>query len=151
MKKTLSFISFGIAMSIFSSLTTKPTVYAQSLSASPFIAESDITLTAPYFLYIQSIDLQVSPGPSETSYTIVIDGTNELKSVIGTATLYKQNSSGTYVKKASKKHTFSGSNIIENFTFNSYGPGKYKLTFEGTAYSIYGGGESISISTTNSY
>ena len=59
MKKTLSFISFGIAMSIFSSLTTKPTVYAQSLSASPFIAESDITLTAPYFLYIQSMILSI--------------------------------------------------------------------------------------------
>lgn len=153
MKKTLSFLSVCLATMLASGTVTSITSFADVPQKTTVIAKSNTPGhdIQPYFLYMQSIDLSVNPSSSKTSYTIYIEGTEELKSVKGTATLYKKDSSGNYVKKASKTHTLEGPRIMESFSFNSYGPGEYKITFKGTAYSTNNGSESIDITSYNSY
>lgn len=93
----------------------------------------------------------VEPGPSEITYNIDIDGIDILKSVKGTVTLYKRNSSGSYEKKTSRSHSFSEPRVTEGFSFSFYGAGEYKLTFKGTAYSTTGGSENFDITAYGSY
>ena len=88
---------------------------------------------------------------SKISYTLVIDGTTDLKSVSGTMTLYKKNSSGIYEKKASKNLSLTGSTITKVGSFSSYGAGDYKVVFHGTAYSHDSRTDSIDIEMTDSY
>lgn len=151
MKKTTLFLSRLLAVTISASSIFSMAALAATVPSQPLGIAKDNASISPYFQYLQSVALSVDPSSSETSYLIYIVGTDELKSVTGTATLYKKNNSGSYEKKASHKHSLSGSFIVEEFSFDSYGPGDYKVTFTGTAYSTSGGKESISISATNSY
>lgn len=105
----------------------------------------------PYYLFIQGVRLNVTCSSSKISYTLVIDGTSNLKSVSGTATLYKKASSGIYEKKDSKNLSLSGSSITKVDSFSSYGAGTYKVAFHGTAYSYDGQTDSIDIEMTDSY
>ena len=151
MKKTTLFLSRLLAVTISASSVFSMTALANTVPGQPSVIANDNSDMSPYFKYLQSIALSVDPSSSETSYLIYIVGTDELKSVSGTATLYKKNNSGSSEKKASQKHSLSGSFIVEESAFDSYGPGDYKITFTGIAYSTSGGKESISISATNSY
>lgn len=152
MKKLTSILSIGMATAISTSTIFNIPAFADTYFTPPrTIQDTNENVPSPYYLYLQSVDLSINPSSSEVGYVIFITGSSRLKSVSGTITLYKQNSSGSYEKKASRKHSFSGSFITEGYSFDSYGPGNYKITFDGIAYSTTGGQESFSISATNSY
>lgn len=69
---------------------------------------------------------------------------------ICTATLYKKNSSGNYVKIDSEELSFRGSSVSYKGHLTSSGSGSYKIEFVGTVYTATGS-ESITISNTSSY
>lgn len=151
MKKALTILPLCMAVTLSASMPYGITALASPLSPQVHNDQHDDPGITPYYLYIQSLDLMVEPGPSEVTYNIDIDGIDILKSVSGTVTLYKRNSSGSYEKKTSRSHSFSGPRVTEGFSFSSYGAGEYKLTFKGTAYSTTGGSEKFDITAYGSY
>lgn len=151
MKKASTILPLCMAVTLSASIPSGMTVFASPLPPQVHNEQHNDPGITPYYLYIQSLDLMVEPGPSEVTYNIDIDGIDILDSVTGTVTLYKQNSSGSYVKKTSRSHSFSGPRVTEGFSFSSYGAGEYKLTFKGTAYSTTGGSEKFNITAYGSY
>ena len=151
MKKTLTILPLCMAVSLSASILPSVTALASPFPAQICDEPDNDPGIMPYYLYIQSMDLMVEPGPSEVTYNIDIDGIDILGSVTGTATLYKRNNSGVYEKNTSRSHSFSGPRVIKGFSFSSYGPGEYKLNFKGTAYSTTGGSEKFDITAYGSY
>lgn len=148
-KFVLSISSMAIVLS--TNILPNTTTFAMPRPDHSSLIEHNNYDISPYYLYLQAIEISVEPNSFESSYTIYVIGTEDLESITGTATLYKQSDTGKYIKKASRKHSLQGPEIFENFSFNSYGPGNYKIIFKGTAYSSSGSQESFSISSTNSY
>ena len=135
--KQLSSLLAGVALVTVSSFI--PAFAQTSYSDAPILASRRSSDGAiPYYLFIQNARLTFTCSDSAITYRIAINGTADLKSVSGTATLYKKNSSGTYEEKESNYHTFTGQSINENDSFNSYGKGDYKVVFDGIAYSYDG-------------
>lgn len=151
MKKALTILPLCMAVTLSASMPYGITALASPLFPRVHNDQHNDPGITPYYQYIQSLDLMVEPGPSEITYNIDIDGIDILKSVKGTVTLYKRNSSGSYEKKTSRSHSFSGPRVTEGFSFSSYGAGEYKLTFKGTAYSTTGSSENFDITAYGSY
>ena len=149
--KKATILPLCMAVVLSTSMVSGITAFANPLPPQIHNTQDDDPGVTPYYLYIQTLDVMVEPGPSEITYNIDIYGIDILKSVTGTATLYKRNSSGVYEKKTSRSHSFSGHRVTKGFSFNSYGAGEYKLTFKGTAYSTSGGSEKFDISAYGSY
>lgn len=104
----------------------------------------------PRYAYVSSVFFAVDPSSSEVAYEIMIDGISDVTSISGTLTLYKENASGRFEKKASKSLRVS-ENYLESYgSFSSYGSGNYRLTFTGTIYTPHGS-EAITLSTEDSF
>lgn len=153
MKKTTPFYSACLVAATLITAIPCTTSQASTKSTLPSmeVIKNTFEEVTPYYLYIQELKLSFTPGASKIPYTISLEGTSKFKSISGTATLYKQNSAGTYEKKEANTHTLSGKSFIKTFSFSSYGTGNYKIIFKGTAYSTTGGQESFTITETNSY
>ena len=135
--KSKAFLTAGLtAISLLSAFPTM-TAFAGSSSIPTFNASINAENVSPRYRFIQSATIAVHPNKSETVYTLDISGIETVTSVSGTATLYKKNSSGNYVKIDSEELSFRGS-------------GSYKIEFVGTVYTATGS-ESITISNTSSY
>ena len=107
MKKALTILPLCMAVTLSASMPYGITALASPLFPRVHNDQHNDPGITPYYQYIQSFDLMVEPGPSEITYNIDIDGIDILKSVKGTVTLYKRNSSGSYEKKTSRSHSFS--------------------------------------------
>ncbi len=105
---------------------------------------------SPRYSYIQSIDLGVYPSDAEAKYNLYIRGTSDVTKASGTQTLYKQNANGEYEEKESVSLEQTGSKMRFDGSFNSYGPGNYKVEFSGTVYTK-SGSEPVTIRNYNSY
>ena len=142
---------FLISATLASTISTFP-VYAHSSPVnSSLISHYSRDNITPYYLFVQDARLTFTRNDSETTYRIAINGTSDLEYVSGTVTLYKKNSSGTYERKSSQKHTFIGQSINESDSFNSYGKGSYKIVFSGTAYARNGLTESLDFELEQTY
>ena len=91
MRKTLTILPLCMAVSLSASILPSATALASPFPAQICDEPDNDPGIMPYYLYIQSMDLMVEPGPSEVTYNIDIDGIDILESVTGTVTLYKQN------------------------------------------------------------
>lgn len=122
----------------------------RKFSIPTFNASINAENVSPRYRFIQSATIAVHPNKSETVYTLDISGIETVTSVSGTATLYKKNSSGNYVKIDSEELSFRGSSVSYKGDLTSSGSGSYKIEFVGTVYTATGS-ESITISNTSSY
>lgn len=105
--KKATILPLCMAVVLSTSMVSGITAFANPLPPQIHNTQDDDPGVTPYYLYIQTLDVMVEPGPSEITYNIDIYGIDILKSVTGTATLYKRNSSGVYEKKTSRSHSFS--------------------------------------------
>ena len=117
--KKATILPLCMAVVLSTSMVSGITAFANPLPPQIHNTQDDDPGVTPYYLYIQTLDVMVEPGPSEITYNIDIYGIDILKSVTGTATLYKRNSSGVYEKKTSRSHSFSGHRVTKGFSFNS--------------------------------
>lgn len=102
------------------------------------------------FRYTIAARLSFDVDSNGAYYEVDIEGISEVTKISGTVTLYKQNSSGSYVKVRSKSLSAS-SNTLDVFgSFPVTGSGNYKATFKGKVYAP-GGSEPINLSVTASY
>ena len=148
--KSKAFLTAGLtAISLLSAFPTM-TAFAGSSSIPTFNASINAENVSPRYRFIQSATIAVHPNKSETVYTLDISGIETVTSVSGTATLYKKNSSGNYVKIDSEELSFRGSSVSYKGHLTSSGSGSYKIEFVGTVYTATGS-ESITISSTSSY
>ena len=92
----------------------------------------------------------VYPSDAEAKYNLYIRGTSDVTKASGTLTLYKQNANGEYEEKESVSLEQTGSKMRFDGSFNSYGPGNYKVEFSGTVYTK-SGSEPVTIRNYNSY
>ncbi len=136
--KSKTFLAAGLtAITLLSAFPTM-TAFAGSSSIPTFTASIDAENVSPRNRYIQSATITVHPNKSETVYTLDISGIETVTSVSGTATLYKENSSGNYVKIDSEKLSFRGSTVDYTGHLASSGSGSYKIEFVGTIYTTTG-------------
>ena len=129
------------------------TAYAESSPERVILYESGwerFEDVSPRYSYIQSIDLGVYPSDAEAKYNLYIRGTSDVTKASGTLTLYKQNANGEYEEKESVSLEQTGSKMRFDGSFNSYGPGNYKVEFSGTVYTK-SGSEPVTIRNYNSY
>ncbi len=150
MRKSKTFILASFSAILIFSVTT-PKIAAATKNVLYYPENQSSVGIIPRYSFIQSFEIYFTSGTQNIPYTIDVDGASTLKSISGTATLYKKNSAGSYEQKASKYHSIAGPDYTADFSFPSYGSGSYKITFSGTAYSTSGGQESINVSDTGSY
>ena len=120
------FFSLVAISAVVVTLQSSPmlTVFAENNPDSILLLENDrgrIEKISPRFTYIQSADIGVYPGKTETKYSMNIRGIAEVTGVTGTMTLYKKASNGTYEEKESKEIDLDGSEIQCKGSFKSYG------------------------------
>ena len=136
--KSKAFLTAGLtAISLLSAFPTM-TAFAGSSSIPTFNASINAENVSPRYRFIQSATIAVHPNKSETVYTLDISGIETVTSVSGTATLYKKNSSGNYVKIDSEELSFRGSSVSYKGHLTSSGSGSYKIEFVGTVYTATG-------------
>ena len=156
--KSKTFLATGLtAMTLLSAFPTM-TVFAESPSDSAFIPSVNMENVSPRYRYIQSAryryiqsaTISVHPNKSETIYILDIRGTSAVNSISGTATLYKEDASGNYVKIDSEKLSFQGGTVDYTGHLASSGSGNYKIEFVGTIYTS-SGNESVTFRNFGSY
>ena len=148
--KSKTFLATGLtAMTLLSAFPTM-TVFAESPSDSAFIPSVNMENVSPRYRYIQSATISVHPNKSETIYILDIRGTSAVNSISGTATLYKEDASGNYVKIDSEKLSFQGCTVDYTGHLASSGSGNYKIEFVGTIYTS-SGNESVTFRNFGSY
>lgn len=105
---------------------------SQTVYAGQFMEEPGLT---PRYQSICTIGINASPGTSQVTYKLLVDGINA-DSLSGTISLYKKNSSGNYIKTDAEKINLQGPFLF--YSYNSYfqldGKGEYKISFSGFAY-----------------
>ena len=132
--KTKAFLTAGLtAISLLSAFPTM-TAFAGSSSIPTFNASINAENVSPRYRFIQSATIAVHPNKSETVYTLDISGIETVTSVSGTATLYKKNSSGNYVKIDSEELSFRGSSVSYKGHLTSCRSRMSKIEFLATLY-----------------
>lgn len=148
--KSKVFLAAGLTAMTLLSTFPPTTAWAQNSSVSTFalfMHEGNVT---PRYSYIQRATIAVYPSEAGAEYILDIRGIASVTSISGTATLYKENSSGNYVEIDSEKLSFQGNSVDYTGYLKSSGSGNYKIVFNGTVYTD-SGKESVSFRNLNSY
>lgn len=126
------------------SLALTVTFQSQAVYAGQLTEEPGLT---PRYQSICTIGINASPGTSQVTYKLLVDGTNA-DSLSGTISLYKKNASGNYIKTDAEKIDLQGPFLFYSYksNFQLNGKGEYKISFSGFAYAN-GESEKINDST----
>lgn len=142
-------IALSIAMLTFAT-TACPCITALAQTQPDVVEGWEMQRGAARYRYIESAMLAVQVSSSGADYDLTIYAVDAVTSISGTLTVYKKNSSGTYIKVDSEKLSSSGCQLEEAGTLSSSGSGSYKIEFKGTVRAN-SGSEPITISKTTSY
>lgn len=136
--RSRTFLALGLATATILSASPSMTAYAETSSTPAYDSSEDSQKASPRYLYIQRANISVHPATDETVYLLYIKGTSDVTSISGTATLYKKNASGNYVKIDSEKLSFKGSTVDYKGYLASNGSGDYMIEFVATIYTNSG-------------
>ncbi|MCI9536613.1 MAG: hypothetical protein HFG53_17845 [Lachnospiraceae bacterium] len=89
--------------------------------------DNSVSLVSPRFAYIMDGAILVNPGSSGVDYSVRVSGIDEITSISGKMTIYKDGTS-IYTRNLST----SKSELRVTGTISTKGPGTYKITFSGT-------------------
>jgi len=139
--KLKKIISLGLATMLFATPTC--TIWAQEHQTP--IVDNAASSISPRFAYIIDAAILVDPSSSGVDYSVRVSGIDEVTSISGKMTIYKDGTS-IYTKNLSAKK----SELRVSGTIPTKGPGTYKITFSGTVYTATGS-EPIDMDMEDSY
>lgn len=146
-KKKLFALALGFSI-IAANVT--PGIQAFASTNPVNITTDSLVAPQPRFSFTIMANLSLDVNNSGASYNVDIEGISSVTKISGTITLYKKNTSGSYVKLKSKTISGNSSTLDVIGSFPVSGPGNYKATFKGKVYAP-GGYDPISLSITDSY
>lgn len=142
---------FALAISLtVAAANVTPGIQAFAGTTPVNITSNASVIPQPRFSYTIMANLSLDVNSSGAHYNVDIEGISSVTKISGTVTLYKENSSGSYVKVKSKAISGNSNTLDVYGSFPVSGSGNYKATFTGKVYAP-GGHDQINLSITDSY
>ena len=139
--KLKKIISLGLATMLLATPTCTTWAHEYEVPTT----DNSVSLVSPRFAYIMDGAILVNPSSSGVDYSVRVSGIDEVTSISGKMTIYKDGTS-IYTRNLST----SKSELRVTGTIPTKGPGTYKITFSGTVKTA-SGSETIDMDMEDSY